>query len=382
MLRRSVPLPASPLESFFLWGPRQTGKSTLLRALYPDAVWLDLLKTDEQIRYASRPALLREELEAVPQGRLVVIDEVQKAPGLLDEVHWLIENRGRVFALSGSSARKVRRSHANLLGGRAVRYEMFGLTSGEIGKEFDLVRALNHGSLPRHYLAETPARLLRSYVNDYLKEEVLAEGLSRNLPAFTTFLAAAALSDGELVSFATIARECGVSAPAVKGWFEVLVDTLLGDFLPAFTRRPKRRVIGAPKFYFADVGVVNHLAKRGRMEPGSALFGKAFESWVRHELRAYSSYRERFFDLSYWRLASGIEVDFVVDDMVAAFEAKATPRVKSDDLNGLRQIRIDHPKLKERFVVSLEQKARVTEDGIVVLPWRTFVERLWRDELI
>ncbi|MHB1046325.1 MAG: ATP-binding protein [Thermoanaerobaculia bacterium] len=375
-------MPASPLESFFLWGPRQTGKSTLLRALYPDAVWLDLLKTDEQIRYASRPALLREELEAVTPGRLVVIDEVQKAPGLLDEVHWLIENRGRVFALSGSSARKVRRSHANLLGGRAVRYEMFGLTSGEVGKEFDLVRALNHGSLPRHYLAETPARLLRSYVNDYLKEEVLAEGLSRNLPAFTTFLAAAALSDGELVSFATIARECGVSAPAVKGWFEVLVDTLLGDFLPAFTRRPKRRVIGAPKFYFADVGVVNHLAKRGRMEPGSALFGKAFESWVRHELRAYAHYRERFFELSYWRLASGIEVDFVVDDMAAAVEAKATPRVKSDDLNGLRQIRIDHPKLKERFVVSLEPKARVTEDGIVVLPWRTFVERLWRDELI
>jgi uncharacterized protein len=382
MFRRNLALPAHPFESFFLWGPRQTGKSTLLKALYPDAVWLDLLKTDEQIRYASRPALLREELEALPPGRLVVIDEVQKAPGLLDEVHWLIENRGRVFALSGSSARKVRRSHANLLGGRAVRYEMFGLTSEEIGEDFDLVRALNHGFLPRHYLAETPARHLRSYVNDYLKEEVLAEGLSRNLPAFTTFLAAAALSDGELVSFATIARECGVSAPAVKGWFEVLVDTLLGDFLPAFTKRPKRRVIGAPKFYFADVGVVNHLAKRRRMEPGSALFGKAFESWVRHELRAYSHYRERFFDLSYWRLASGIEVDFVVDDMVAAVEAKATPRVKSDDLNGLRQIRIDHPKLKERFVVSLETKPRVTEDGIVVLPWRVFVERLWRDELI
>lgn len=382
MFRRNLALPTRPLESFFLWGPRQTGKSTLLKALYPDAVWLDLLKTDEQIRYASRPALLREELEAVPSSRLVVIDEVQKAPGLLDEVHWLIENRGRVFALSGSSARKVRRSHANLLGGRAVRYEMFGLTSEEIGKEFELVRALNHGFLPRHYLAEAPGKLLRSYVNDYLKEEVLAEGLSRNLPAFTTFLAAAALSDGELVSFATIARECGVSAPAVKGWFEVLVDTLLGDFLPAFTKRPKRRVIGAPKFYFSDVGVVNHLAKRGRMEPGSALFGKAFESWVRHELRAYSHHRERFFDLSYWRLASGIEVDFVVDDMVAAVEAKATPRVKSDDLNGLRQIRIDHPKVKDRFVVSLEPKPRVTEDGIVVLPWRVFVDRLWRGELI
>lgn len=382
MFRRALPLPARPVESFFLWGPRQTGKSTLLKALYPDAVWVDLLKTDEQIRYASRPALLREELEAGSADRLVVVDEVQKAPGLLDEVHWLIENRKRVFALSGSSARKVRRSHANLLGGRAVRYEMLGLTSDEIGKEFELVRALNHGLLPRHYLSDAPGRLLRSYVNDYLKEEVLAEGLSRNLPAFTTFLAAAALSDGELVSFATIARECAVSAPAVKGWFEVLVDTLLGDFLPAYTKRPKRRVIGAPKFYFADVGVVNHLAKRGRMEPGSSLFGKAFESWVRHELRAYSHYRERFFDLSYWRLASGIEVDFVIDDMAAAVEAKASPRVKTDDLNGMRQLKVDHPNVRERYVVSLESKPRVTEDGIVVLPWRTFVDRLWRDELI
>lgn len=382
MFRRVLPLPARPAETFFLWGPRQTGKSTLLRALYPDAVWIDLLKTDEQVRYASRPALLREELEAGPAGRLVVIDEVQKAPGLLDEVHWLIENRRRVFALSGSSARKVRRSHANLLGGRAVRYEMFGLTSDEVGKGFDLVRALNHGFLPRHYLASAPERLLRSYVNDYLKEEVLAEGLSRNLPAFTTFLAAAALSDGELVNYATIARECGVSAPAVKGWFEVLVDTLLGDFLPAYTKRPKRRVIGAPKFYFADVGVVNHLAKRGRMEPGSALFGKAFESWVRHELRAYSHYRERFLELSYWRLASGIEVDFVVDDMAAAVEAKATSRVRSDDLNGLTQLAVDHPNVKRRFVVSLEAKPRVAEGGIVVLPWRTFVERLWGDELL
>lgn len=382
MFRRSIALPARPTETFFLWGPRQTGKSTLLRALYPDAVWIDLLKTDEQVRYASRPALLREELAAVLPTRLTVIDEVQKAPGLLDEVHWLVENHGRSFALSGSSARRIRRSHANLLGGRAVRHELYGLTSNEIGDEFDLVRALNHGYLPRHYLATSPSRLLRSYVNDYLKEEVLAEGLSRNLPAFSTFLGAAALSDGELVSFATIARDCGVSAPAVKGWFEVLVDTLLGDFLPAFTKRPKRRVIAAPKFYFADVGVVNLLAKRGWMEPGSPLFGKAFESWVRHELRAYAQYRERFFELRYWRLASGIEVDFIVDDMAAAIEAKATARVRPDELKGLRQLQIDQPKLARRLVVCLEPKTRVTEDGIEILPWRAFARRLWRDELL
>jgi predicted AAA+ superfamily ATPase len=382
MFKRALPLPSRPTDSFFLWGPRQTGKSTLLRGLYPDAFWLDLLKTDDLVRYTQRPSLLREELEAEPTRRLVVVDEIQKVPGLLDEIHWLIENRSRVFAMSGSSARKVRRSHANLLGGRAVRYELFGLTSEEIGRGFDLVRALNHGLLPRHYLADAPGRYLRAYVQDYLKEEILQEGLSRNLPAFSTFLSTAALSDAELISYTSIARECGVSSPAVKDWFEILVDTLLGSYLPAYTKRPKRRVIGAPKFYFADVGVVNVLAKRGRIEPGSPLFGKAFESWVHHELRAYSQYRERFFDLSHWRLASGIEVDFIVDDMAGAIEAKGTGRVRSDELNGLRQLVVDHGRIKRRCVVCLEPRARVTEDGIEVLPWKTFRDRLWAGELL
>ena len=382
MFKRQLALPARPTESFFLWGPRQTGKSTLLKSLYPDAVWIDLLKTDEYVRYAQRPALLREELETASKGTLVVVDEIQKVPGLLDEIHWLIENRKRVFAMSGSSARKVRRSHANLLGGRAVRHELFGLISEEIGATFDLVRALNHGLLPRHYLADAPAGQLRAYVQDYLKEEIAQEGLTRSLPAFSTFLSAAALSDGEIVNFSTIARDCGVSSPTVKGYFEILVDTLLGEYLPAYTKRPKRRVIAAPKFYFADVGVVNVLAKRGSMEPGSELFGKAFEGWVRHELRAYSHYRELFFDLSYWRLASGIEVDFVVDDMRTAFEAKATSRVKSDDLKGLRQLVVDHPKVKRRGIVCLESKPRVTEDGIEILPWKVFRDRLWGEDLI
>lgn len=381
MFKRLVPLSPVPEESFFLWGPRQTGKSTLLRSLYPDAYWVDLLKTDDYVRYAERPSLLREELEARPAGELVVVDEVQKVPGLLDEIHWLIENRRRVFAMSGSSARKVRRSHANLLGGRAIRHELFGLTSEEIGGGFDLVRALNHGFLPRHYLSDVPARLLRSYVQDYLKEEIAEEGLARNLPTFSTFLSSAALSDGELVNFSTIARDCGVSSHTVRGYFEILVDTLLGSFLPGYTKRPKRRVIAAPKFYFADVGVVNTLAKRGRLERGSELFGKAFESWAMHELKAYSEYRERGFDFSYWRLASGIEVDFVVDDMAAGVEVKATSRIRPDRLNGLRQLAVDHPRVKKRVLVCLEPKARVV-DGIEVLPWKTFRDRLWGDDLL
>ena len=219
MFERALSLPDAGAETFFLWGPRQAGKSTLLRRRYPDGLWFDLLKADEFRRYVSRPELLREDLEAADAdpARQVVIDEVQKVPALLDEVHWLIENRGLRFALCGSSARKVRRGAANLLGGRALRYELRGLTAGEVGDSFDLDRALNHGYLPRIYESGQPRRLLDAYIADYLRQEVAAEGLVRNLPAFSEFLDAAALSDGEPVNYSSVARECGVSGPNCQG---------------------------------------------------------------------------------------------------------------------------------------------------------------------
>jgi uncharacterized protein len=376
MFNRSLRLPVSGQETFFLWGPRQTGKSTLLRRAFPDAYWVDLLKADEFRRYVERPELLREELAARPGSEQVVIDEVQKVPRLLDEVHWLHENRGTQFALCGSSARKVRRGAANLLGGRAVRYELFGLTANELGRDFNLDRMLNHGFLPRIYQAERARRLLEAYVGDYLKQEVAAEGLVRNLPVFSHFLDAAALSDADLVNFSNIARDCGVSSHTVKAYFGILEDTLLGRWLPGYTKRPKRRVIAAPKFYFADAGVVNHLARRGALERSGELFGKAFESWVFHELCAYNAYREAFARFSYWRLASGIEVDFIVDSMKLAIEAKASARIGSDHLRGLRQLAIDQPKVLRRVVVSLESKRRTTEDGIEILPVAAFVKEL------
>ena len=385
MIRRKLQLPAKPKESFFLWGPRQSGKSMLLGATYPDAVWYDLLKTDLYVRLLEKPSLLREELlyaQGEKKAGFAVIDEVQKIPALLDEVHWLIENAGFVFGLCGSSARKVRRGHANLLGGRAVRYELFGFVSEEIGPGFDLVRMINQGYLPRHYLSASYARLVRSYINDYLKEEIAAEALVRNLPVFSSFLSAAALSDTQLVNYSTIARECGVSAPAVKEYFQILIDTMLGRFLDAYRKRPKRRVIGASKFYFSDVGVVNHLAKRGRLTPGSELFGKAFENWVFHELSAHRIYSDLYYDLRYWRLASGIEVDFVVNDMELAIETKSSPRIHSDHLRGLREIIKDHPELKRRIVVSLEERARKTEDGIEILPYSVFIKQLWAGVII
>lgn len=311
-----------------------------------------------------------------------MIDEVQKVPQILDEVHWLHEHRGIHFALCGSSARKVKRGAANLLGGRAVRYELHGLTANEIGADFDLDRALNQGYLPRIYLSDRPQRLLSAYVADYLKEEVAAEALVRNLPVFSAFLNIAVLSDTELVNFSTIARDCGVSSHTIKEYFQILEDTLLGCWLPAYTKRPKRRVIGAPKFYFGDVGVVSHLARRGILRQGGELYGKAFENWVFHELKAHHASAETFAHLSYWRLASGIEVDFVVDDARIAIEAKATGRVTADHLRGLRQLAEDQRQVQQRVVVCLEPKSRRTEDGILILPAREFCRRLAAGELL
>ena len=384
LTKRLLQLPDPGTETFFLWGPRQAGKTTLLRQSYPDARWLDLLKSDEFRRYSANPELLRQEIEAdgPDPTRQVVIDEVQKVPALLDEVHWLMENRGLSFALCGSSARKVRRGAANLLGGRAVRLELRGLTAGELGDDFDLTRMLNHGYLPRIYGASRPRRLLDAYVADYLREEVAAEGLVRNLPAFSGFLDAAALSDSEIVNISNVARECGVSNHTAKGYFGILEDTLLGRWLPAYRRRRKRRLTAAPKFYFADVGVVNRLARRGEVAPGSELYGKAFENWVHHELSAFVGYREIDDDLSYWRLPSGIEVDFVLGDVRLAVEAKASARIDRNHLKGLRAIAQEYPETGRRVVVCLEPRARRTDDGIDILPAETFVRRLWSGDLL
>ena len=302
-------------------------------------------------------------------------------PALLDEVHWLIENRGLHFALCGSSARKVRRGAANLLGGRALRYELHGLTADELGDEFDLSRMLNHGYLPRMYEADRPARRLDAYVVDYLKEEVAAEGLVRNLPAFSGFLDAAALCDGEMINFSNIAGDCGVSSPTAKAYFGILEDTLLGRWLPAWRKRRKRRLIRAPKFYFFDVGVVNRLARRGPLVPGSELYGRAFENWVHHEISAFRAYRTPDVDLFYWGLAGGTEVDFVLGDMLLAVEAKASARIASHHLRGLRSLASEHPEADRRVVVCLEPRARRTDDGIDILPAKDFVRRLWCGDL-
>jgi predicted AAA+ superfamily ATPase len=382
MLSRALTLPSRPEESFFLWGPRQVGKSSLLTATWPNAHTIDLLLTSDYLRYLQNPGLLRDELREAEPGTLVVIDEIQKVPALLDEVHWLIEKRGVVFAMCGSSARKVRRGHANRLGGRALRHELFGLVSTELGDDFDLVRMVNHGTLPRHYLTDRPAKRLQAYVDDYLKEEIAAEALVRNVAAFAGFLRAAAIGDTEILNYTNVARECGVSLPTVKAHYGILEDTLLGRHLPAFTARPKRRVILAPKFYFADVGVVNHLTNRGTLTAGSELFGKALENVIHHELCAFRSYRERPWGMSYWRLASGIEVDFVLGDAAIAIEVKSVTTLAKQHLNGLGAFAEEHPEGQRRILVCLEPRRRKLESGIEVMPVNTFLRELWAGRIL
>ncbi|MBI2443727.1 MAG: ATP-binding protein [Candidatus Magasanikbacteria bacterium] len=366
-------------ESCFLWGPRQSGKSTLLKALFPDSPYYDLLLSDEFERLNRRPALLREERLVRPHRAPVIIDEVQKIPQLLDEIQWLMVNQNIQFILCGSSARKLKRGGGNLLGGRALRYDLFPLVSSEI-PNFDLTRALNNGLLPRHYQTDQPALRHRSYIGDYLKEEIAAEALTRNLPAFAKFLEAAAFSNGAVVNFTNIARECGVSVPTAKEYFQILVDTLVARFVPSFQKKAKRRVIQAPKFYLFDIGIANALLKRGAIVPGNEMFGRAFEQFIWQEIVAHSHYSGLEYPIAYWRTASGLEVDFILGDREVALEVKGVTEVHSHQVRGVHAFRAEHQPRKT-IVVSLDARPR-NMNGISIMPWDIFLRDLWSGSVI
>jgi predicted AAA+ superfamily ATPase len=365
--------------STFLWGARQTGKSTLLKKLYPDAPYFDLLLSNEYERYLRNPSLLREILSIPGLSSPVIIDEIQRIPSLLNEVHWLIENRGIRFILSGSSPRKILRSGGTLLGGRAMRYELYPLTSAEV-PEFDLLKALNSGLLPRHYLAKNSDKLLSAYIGSYLRDEISTEAKIRNISSFSRFLEAAAFSNGEMVNFSNIAAECGISSPTVKEYFQILEDTMTGRFVQAFQKKPKRRVITAPKFYYFDVGIAGFLLKRGRIEYGSEAFGKALEHFIYQELFAYSHYSDKNFKVSYWRTASQIEVDFILGEHEVALEIKSTNVINPRHLKGLKSFSEEY-KTKKLIVVSNDPFPRKIND-ITAFPWNIFLEKLWNGEII
>lgn len=366
-------------DSVFLWGARQTGKSTLLKELFPDCMYYDLLKGEQFERLNRRPELLREELLTSQENELIIIDEVQKIPQLLDEVHWLITNHKLRFILCGSSARKLKRSGANLLGGRAIRNVLFPLVSHEI-PDFDLAKAINNGMLPRHYLAKNPAKRLQAYIGDYLQEEIRAEALTRNLSTFARFLEIAAISSGEMMNYNNIASECGVSAPTIKEYFSILEDTMIGYMIPAYKKVIKRRVILAPRFYYFDVGVTNHLLRRRNLEQGSPEYGKAFEQFVIQELYAYCTYNNIEPGLSYWRTSSGYEVDAILGDAMVAVEIKSSKEVHTHHLKGLKAFAEEYPNTR-RIVVSNEYRRRITS-GVEIFPIAEFLQEIWKGSII
>jgi predicted AAA+ superfamily ATPase len=358
-------------KSLFLFGPRQTGKTALVRHALPGARIYDLLDADVFLTFSRRPAQLGEELG--PEDRLVVLDEIQKLPVLLDEVHRLIEQRHVRFVLTGSSARKLRRGGVNLLGGRAPSRTLHPFIYRELGADFSLTKALDRGLLPPIYFSERPSEDLRAYVGTYLKEEIAAEALTRNVPAFSRFLEVAALSHGTMLNFSAVASDAQVPVSTVREYFQILEDTLLARSVPAWTRSRTRKAIGTAKHYFFDVGVARHLQHRSGIARRSPEFGEAFESYLFHELTAYIGYTEAV-PLAYWRSTSNFEVDFVLADKTA-IEVKAKEPVGERDLRGLRALK-EERLLKHYVVVSLEPRPRTLE-GIRILPWQDFLGELW-----
>jgi predicted AAA+ superfamily ATPase len=385
VIKRILDMRLPRQQSAFLWGARKTGKTTYLKEKFPNSLWYDFLKTDLFFEFSKNPSLLREQILAKDKSEFkqpIILDEVQKIPQLLDEVHWLIENKGLRFVLCGSSARKLKRGHINLLGGRAWRYELFPLVSQEI-KKVDLLRVLNHGLIPLHYLQNDQdcKKSQEAYVQDYLRQEVFAEGLIRNIPAFSRFFDAFGYSHGEITNYCNIARECGVDSKTVKEYYQILVDTLLAIRLEPFKKRQSRQVITkAPKYYLFDVGVAGYLTKRHLAEQRGIEFGKAFEHFMLMEIVAYRSYSDKDFVINFWRTKTGLEVDFVLGAGEVCIEVKGTGRIDKKDTNAIDAFIREYS--SRRNIIVCNEKEKRLHGKIEIMPWKIFLEELWAAKLL
>lgn len=374
LVHRVLDLPALlAKKSHFLLGPRQTGKTFLIQHTLSKARVYDLLDHSVYLALSQNPGRIAQEL--MPADRIVVIDEIQRLPELLNEVHRLIEKGGRRFLLTGSSARKLRRSGVNLLGGRARTKYLHPLTFKELGDQFNLAKATERGLLPSIYFSDDPRADLQSYAGAYLQQEIVAEGVTRNVPAFSRFLKVAAFCNGTIVNFTNIANDAQVKRTTVYEYFEILKDTLVLYELPAWRKTKKRKPLASSKYFFFDVGVVSALQGR-RFRPGTPEFGEAVETYVMHELISYRDYVSDE-PLSYWRSTTNFEVDFILGDHTAV-EVKAKENVSDQDLKSLRAF-AEEKQLKRYVCVSLEPRARKI-DGISVLPLIEFLEALWNNE--
>lgn len=364
-------------SSVFLFGARQTGKSTFLEAQFPDATYIDLLDPKLRRRFNAKPELLFEMLQDKPEGSIVVIDEIPLVPELLNEVHRLIQKKGLRFVLCGSSARKLKRKGHNTLGGRALPC-FFPFVSAEIA-DLDLDKALLYGMLPPHYLAKKPERLLDGYIDIYLREEIKEESLVRNLDAFGRFLEVAATCDGDIVNYEKIANDCQVSAKTVKEYFSILADTLIGYTIPAYTKVVKRKVVQAPKFYYFDVGIYNHLLNRTSLAPGTSEYGHCFEHFVIQELVAYIGYTHNRKKLSYWHTYNGKEIDAVIGDAEIGIEIKSTEEVQNKHLSNFKEYSEEFP--NSRCVIVSRDPITRRVGNVDVMYIFDFLQKLWAGEL-
>lgn len=363
-------------RSYFLLGPRGVGKSTLIDQSLPNAKVYDLLDASVFQRLLRDPTLISQETKP---DTLVVIDEIQKLPALLDEVHRLIVKRKQTFLLTGSSARKLRKGGANLLAGRAYQAWLLPLTSQEI-PNFDLLTYLNTTGLPEFYGKAGVRDYLKAYVGTYLQEEIKAEALTRNLSGFVRFLEVVALCNGEEINYANISSDCGVAVRTLEGYFAILNDTLIGFAVEPFLSTTKRKAITRAKYFLFDIGIVNSLARRGRIELKSELFGRVFEHFIALELRAYLAYHFIDLPLQYWRSVSHFEVDFVIGNKLA-IEVKGADLITDKHLKGIRALK-EEGLIQTYVVISFDLHERLTADGIYILPWEIFLKKLWSDEMI
>lgn len=382
----NLALPSS--HSAFLWGARKTGKSTYLKETFPQATFIDLLKTDVFQRYVNRPYLLREEIMALPTQAFshpIILDEVQKIPALLDEVHWMLENKDNIqFILCGSSVRRLKQSGSNLLGGRAWRTQFFPLCFPELGK-LEWVKMMNHGLLPAHYLSSYPRKFLSAYIYDYLLPEIHMEANLRSSQGFTRFLDVLGMAQGELLNYTNISRDCGVAAKTVKTYFEILVDMYLGYFLYPFTQRRGRELIKeTPKFYLMDLGLSHFLKKYKFTEFKGVEAGRAFEHYIFLELTAHKLLNDLDHSLNFWRTKDGIhEVDFVLNEGQVAIECKISTPVERRDVKSL--LFFGETYKATLHVVSLEARKRlmmVEGQEITIWPIEDFLQALWENTLL
>lgn len=379
MIQRFYPLRDEMEDgSVFLFGARQTGKSTFLNQQFKDATYIDLLDGDLRLRFRQRPALLYEMLQDKAEGSIVVIDEIPEVPELLNEVHRLIQRHNLRFILCGSSARKLKRKGYNTLGGRALPCYFFPFVSIELN-DFDLDRALLFGMLPPHYLAKNPRRLMAGYIDVYLKEEIKEEALSRNIEVFQRFMNVAALTSSEIVNYSNLATDCGVSAKTIKDYFSILEDTLIGYMIPAYTKTVKRKVTQAPKFYYFDVGIYNYLMNRISLSAGTPEYGHAFEHFVVQEVRAYLAYTHSTKAMSYWHTYSGKEIDLVIGDTEWGIEIKSTDEIQTKHLANFKDYQEEYP--QSRCVMVSRDKLTRRSGQIEIMYIMDFLQQMWGGKL-